>query len=1072
MNYPHFLDPKPKGQDKFDSKSQQRLVNSIADYMIQNDDAENKDRIVMPRIIGIEGEWGSGKSNVIEMLSNSPLKADYNFYIYNAWGNQEDLQRRSILEGLTNRLVNDKGKDLLPEKTKVELRNGDAKTVSWKERLKYLLASKKEVETDTIPQLCRWIILIILAIVFAPICTNLAKGFENIKWLSIVFLLIPILMILIGYFIAVYKEHKRKGEGSCWDRALSNMLRLYKGKEVHENKFETISSEEPTVEEFRNWMKDISNGLIEKDDNQKVVIVFDDMDRLPAEKVKRLWSTIHTFFAGEGFERIWVIIPFDRKHLANAFEDSTANQVIDYFIQKTFPVVYRVAPPLKKDYDTVFMSYIKDAFGDSESLSDLETVDRFYRLSNSKPNVRAIMSFINELVSLRQQWDKGEIPITHIAAYLIGKKEISENPSDEILSGKYLGPLEQLINNDIELQNSVAALYYGVGVSDALQIPLEEYIMKCIDNPENDINTYSENKNFIFDLGNVINSVDLTKIGSTIAVVSNINSKQLVPQSIWANLIARKREAGIHDQNFDGAYKILLKHTSEEFQQRVLDNWYNALYYFKDFKGEKYHNALAEAQKFIDENKLECKIPVRSKVLTTQQFIDFIKVGGEDYKKWQVVCNPDELDTYLSDLSKLDYSMADSLKNLLDDKDYKFDKLLKAIQKAYAQPDSFDYNNAGTIILAYRNTSERETLDYTIDHTKINNLYSAIQTNKVFDEEHGRSDLESMKLCLGDTNIVIDDNTNIEKIAELTDYYKRYDELLIMATSSSYTLLRNVVKDKIEKKNGVELSLNKILPIFEKIISVTGITVEQLLSDLTLWFSNQKDDLDKVEIEKLIPSTVTFPAILADKSELAQYLCKDICIKLATIPTDTLYNNRTTPTYYWLQAINVFIGSNYLKVLPQNATEFCALLLVDLCKATSFPSTFPEYQQKLFANVDANQITTQIRNIRDMFCNGTITMTAQKFKFFEEWLRNYGELDKWKTDVCDKIIAKVITDSECCQIILTHDSFYIGIINATNSSALKAQMTSLLKDSKNERFIRFAKECGYEVKKKEEKVKE
>lgn len=99
-------------------------------------------------------------------------------------------------------------------------------------------------------------------------------------------------------------------------------------------------------------------------------------------------------------------------------------------------------------------------------------------------------------------------------------------------------------------------------------------------------------------------------------------------------------------------------------------------------------------------------------------------------------------------------------------------------------------------------------------------------------------------------------------------------------------------------------------------------------------------------------------------------------------------------------------------------------------------------------------------------------MTAQKFKFFEPWLRNYGELEKWKTDVCDKIIAKVITDSECCQIILTHDSFYIGIINATNSSALKAQMTSVLKDSKNERFIRFAKECGYEVKKKEEKVKE
>lgn len=419
----HFLDPKPKGIDKFDSLSQNRLVKSIADYIIQNDDTKNTNRIVMPRIIGIEGEWGSGKSNVIEMLRHSPLISDYNFYVYNAWGNQEDLQRRSILEGLTNRLVNDKEKNLLPKKAKITLKNGETKTVSWKERLKYLLASKKEIETNTIPQLNGWIALIILAIIFAPIFVNLAKGLESHPVWHYIVLLMPIFMVLIGYIIVLISEFNKGSQLKSFSTALNRMLLVYKGKEVHENKYETISSEEPTVEEFRNWMKDISDGLTGQ---QKIVIVFDDMDRLPADKVKRLWSTIHTFFAGQGFERIWVVIPFDRKHLANAFEDSEQNHVIDYFIQKTFPVVYRVAPPLKKDFDTVFMSYIQDAFGKSEKEEDLRFVDRIYKLSEPKPNVRAIMSFINEMVSLRQQWSVKDIPLVHIAVYLIGKNDFKK----------------------------------------------------------------------------------------------------------------------------------------------------------------------------------------------------------------------------------------------------------------------------------------------------------------------------------------------------------------------------------------------------------------------------------------------------------------------------------------------------------------------------------------------------------------------------------------------------------------------------------------------------------------------
>ena len=98
----------------------------------------------MPHIIGVEGSWGSGKSNMIRILKENYLSDSHYFFEYDAWGHQEDLQRRSFLETLTNCLVD---KKILTGTSKVELKNGDFKNVSWRKKLDYLLARKFETET-------------------------------------------------------------------------------------------------------------------------------------------------------------------------------------------------------------------------------------------------------------------------------------------------------------------------------------------------------------------------------------------------------------------------------------------------------------------------------------------------------------------------------------------------------------------------------------------------------------------------------------------------------------------------------------------------------------------------------------------------------------------------------------------------------------------------------------------------------------------------------------------------------------------------------------------------------------
>lgn len=44
-------------------------------------------------------------------------------------------------------------------------------------------------------------------------------------------------------------------------------------------------------------------------------------------------------------------------------EDSKAQELTKYFINKTFPIVYRVAPPVITDYQNIFDKLFHEAFG-------------------------------------------------------------------------------------------------------------------------------------------------------------------------------------------------------------------------------------------------------------------------------------------------------------------------------------------------------------------------------------------------------------------------------------------------------------------------------------------------------------------------------------------------------------------------------------------------------------------------------------------------------------------------------------------------------------------------------------
>ena len=146
---------------------------------------------------------------------------------------------------------------------------------------------------------------------------------------------------------------EKKGFCKSFKLSAQETFQVYTNKQTQETKTETISENEPTVRDFRNWMKEIDTDL--KDNKKKLVIVFDNFDRLPKQHIQNIWSSIHIFFSEDKYNNIKVIIPFDRAHIKNSFSELNGaskpekSQSVDFandYINKTLDIVFRISPPI------------------------------------------------------------------------------------------------------------------------------------------------------------------------------------------------------------------------------------------------------------------------------------------------------------------------------------------------------------------------------------------------------------------------------------------------------------------------------------------------------------------------------------------------------------------------------------------------------------------------------------------------------------------------------------------------------------------------------------------------------
>lgn len=466
-----FITDAPASSDYF-SGAHESIANAIKNLIMSKDEEGCK-------TIGLEGEWGSGKSTILNLLRDFWKPPDnIQVFIFDAWAHEGDPLRRIILEKLMRNL---KSRGWLSEE-------------KYEEIIHRLQGKSKEEKITITPKLSNLGAVFVGFIVFSPLILALINAglrdgvsfsiFSGLPWnwqftVGIVFYLI---VVALGFYFA-----KKEGKDS-----LATILR----QKDTETTTHTVENIDPTSVDFSNEFKLILEEALCDSENpdRKLIIVFDNLDRVSQNDAFKIFSTIQTFLSyGEKFRqrfknKLWTIIPYGLEGISQLWSNDKvysreSDNFAKAFLDKQFQIRFYVPPILLSDWHGYLKILLHNAFPDHNEEMDFHNVYKVYLngVVNDwvKPTPRDLKLFVNQIGGIHQQWGD-TFPLEHIAYFVILKRR-----GEDIKKGLENGEIpesEFQDNNGNGLRENLAAMFFNVEKEIAIQLLIKDQLENALRN--------------------------------------------------------------------------------------------------------------------------------------------------------------------------------------------------------------------------------------------------------------------------------------------------------------------------------------------------------------------------------------------------------------------------------------------------------------------------------------------------------------------------------------------------------------------------------------------------------------
>ena len=1091
--FPHFIPDKPTGEDCFEGHSQEKLAHSVCDYMRQLDakndsEAKNEEKFYckMPRIIGIEGEWGSGKSNVVNMIGQELDGEGYYTFTYDAWGHQEDLQRRSILEVLTRELISEK---VLTGNVEIQMRNGKQHDAEWEDQLSLLLSNKTTTIRKSTPKLTIAVFWGIGIVALFAICSLVAgqlvdnaNDFKCFWWIDV----IP---ILVAFAVAICYRIK---DGS-WD----NIFRMVDHTNNDTIDEEYTSSEEPSVAEFKNWMRAVSNHLgNSKRKYKRLIIVFDNMDRLPSDKVMQLWSSIYTFFAGGEFEHIWTIIPYDYEHLCQAIygNEEDDRQVenaerIKLFISKTFPITYHIPEPVITDYRKLFITFFDKAFG--PDVHDKEHICQVYMHLEDDPNPRTVIRFVNELVALRLQWSDAKYRLQNQALYILKKDYL-------FYSGKRLET--QLLSE--ELFEKVAPFYpdqdqvrkelcqYAYGLEDeklARETPLRNELKRRVEGGES-VAEYVSQDNFLSIFEKVITATNQSSLNYAVKSMASLDDIELQPEiatrihSKWDFLANMKASSKYESHKYDDALTTLINHATHKRVNQLARSFAAAMQRIKVTDGVSYFQAQNRLQLALQDAKIEYNDSgwYKTIICEPEQFVQYVCEAKEQYAHYGLTSDTKALNKFLLNGAISGNSLVTSVVDYIkEDGNYDLTDLRKGLSKAISE-DSIKQDIHVTAYVHRVLSKDEDVLKVRFKPETVSAYLSGDQSPWAENLPVGLEDVIAMSLADGKDINEIDD-IMLPRIAGCLGKYMNYTSLL-EHTGKEGTAYRKLNIYYFEHLKGGKLNTIYAARHLAELQQALGVDIAMMLKQFNEWPVVKWGEIDcENEYVKDVRNYMHLGLMAAYKNNPGNF--SDSIIKLgvgalrlqnvgflAKVQQVQQAYNRMVPQLvidnYWKTVVITYLGTSFMKESEAQLTNEAVTMLQWLydhneVKESALLDVILQYS-------DEPTLKSYLHNMMNDHFDKT-DINKEKFKYFGMLLPMLGSDMNANTarGLMQHFIKPICKDAECASIIVAHKEFYLAIMHLDTAIA-----SSIVKDILEMDEYVVMKDSLKNIVEKEEKKKE
>lgn len=1060
-NYPHFIADKPIGEDCFDGHSQEMLAKTMCGYMRRVDEMPDDSKMAtLPRIIGLEGSWGSGKSNVVSMLDKALAKEGYYTFTYDAWGHQEDLQRRSILETMATKLIADK---VLDGKVEIQLRNGKKPKKPWSEHLSYLLSNKITTIRKSTPKLTSAAFWGIGIVALFAICTHITELWSTEICHSDWYWLLDLLPVALALGIVIY----------YWlsDNGFENIFRMVDHTSNDQIDEEYTSSEEPSVAEFKNWMRAISDYLRDANQEKKrLIIVFDNMDRLPSEKVMQLWSSIYTFFAGGEFEHIWTIIPYDYKHLCEAIYGCNSKnddkERIKQFVNKTFPVTYHVPQPVITDYRKLFFTYFDKAFGNG--VHDGEHICQVFMHLEGNPNPRTVIRFVNELVAMRQQWAGEKYRLQIQALYILKKHWLlygGKSLEANLLSGEMFSKVEPFYPNKDEVRAELCQYAYGLeDEALAKELPLHHELQTRIKEGHS-ISEYAEQPNFIAVLEKVLNEVDKASINNAVKSMASLNDVKFSGemaeriQAKWDWLANKKAECDYEKHQYDETLTTLISHATQRRAVEMARAFAKAMQSIDVTDGAAYFFAQNELQRalktakipFDDSdwyNEIEC---------TPEQFVSYVIEAKEHYADFGLTTNVEELNNYLLNEAKdANEVVATAIDYIKDDESFDF----KELHEDLAALITKDVIKEKIYTAAYVNRVLSDGDGILKVRFKKEAVAAYLNGDRDPWETHlpkGIEDVMAMSLADGKDLADIDEEL-VPRICNCMNSYLVYTDVL-KSLGNEGSLFRKLNIYCIKHQEGQLLDTIYAARQLEAIQQGLGLDITLLFKQFNRWpiidWGEMSTENEYVKDVKNIVHQSLFAAYRDNPGPFSDSLIHLGVQTISEQKTEFLakqeqqrqgYNTVTVRSIdsYWKDFVMTFLGTSYMKEAGALLTNEAVTMLSWLYDYNE--SKEPELLDKILQYADAATLHSYLHTLMNVNLSKA-DINNEKFLRFGRLLPMLGANmdDNTARGLIIHFVKPASKYVECAAVIVANKDFYLDILrkDATIAEPIAKEMAAM-----------------------------